>query len=219
MKDLDSNNSDSNKPDSNKQSSDSAMGISDEQLMLNYQQGDTAAFEQLYSKHKGPLYRYFVRQLSQKSLAEDLYQDTWGKVIKAAGNYQVTAKFTTWLYRIAHNLLIDHVRAVKPLDEAADMGDETMDNFDASINNEQAHGRPDEQLEDEQKAKLLKSCVASLPAVQKEAFLLNIELGLTAAAISDIADVTLEATKSRIRYAYQSIKQCVAAKWQGVTHD
>ncbi|WP_153913397.1 sigma-70 family RNA polymerase sigma factor [Shewanella sp. TC10] len=182
--------------------------------MLNYQQGDTAAFEQLYSKHKGPLYRYFVRQLSNHSLAEDLYQDTWGKVINAAGNYQVTAKFTTWLYRIAHNLLIDHVRAVKPLDKVEDMGDDGMDNFDANTNNEQSHNRPDEQLEDVQKAKLLKSCIANLPAVQKEAFLLNIELGLTAAAISDIADVTLEATKSRIRYAYQSIKQCVAIKWQ-----
>ncbi|MCL1067609.1 sigma-70 family RNA polymerase sigma factor [Shewanella olleyana] len=188
--------------------------MSDEQLMLNYQQGDTAAFEQLYSKHKGPLYRYFVRQLSNNSLAEDLYQDTWGKVINAAGNYQVTAKFTTWLYRIAHNLLIDHVRSVKPLDKVEELGDDGMDNFDANTNNEQAHSRPDEQLEDVQKAKLLKSCIANLPAVQKEAFLLNIELGLTAAAISDIADVTLEATKSRIRYAYQSIKQCVALKWQ-----
>ena len=191
-----------------------ADSVSDEQLMLNYQQGDTAAFEQLYSKHKSPLYRYFVRQLSNHSLAEDLYQDTWGKVINAAGNYQVTAKFTTWLYRIAHNLLIDHVRAVKPLDKVEDMGDDGMDNFDANTNNEQSHNRPDEQLEDVQKAKLLKSCIANLPAVQKEAFLLNIELGLTAAAISDIADVTLEATKSRIRYAYQSIKQCVAIKWQ-----
>ena len=196
-----------------------STSMSDEQLMLNYQQGDTSAFELLYSKHKGPLYRYFVRQLSNHSLAEDLYQDTWGKVINAAGNYQVTAKFTTWLYRIAHNLLIDHVRAVKPLDKVEDMGDEGMDNFDANITNEHAHGRPDEQLEDVQKAKLLKSCIANLPAVQKEAFLLNIELGLTAAAISDIADVTLEATKSRIRYAYQSIKQCVATKWQGVTHE
>ncbi|MEZ9537008.1 sigma-70 family RNA polymerase sigma factor [Shewanella sp. 10N.286.51.B8] len=187
--------------------------------MLNYQQGDSLAFEQLYSKHKGPLYRYFVRQINDKQLAEDLYQDTWGKVIKAASSYQVTAKFTTWVYRIAHNLLIDHVQAVKPLDKLAETAEEGMDSFDASTLDSSHRSSPDEQLLDSQKGQLLKTCISKLPQLQREAFLLNIELGLTATAISEIADVTLEATKSRIRYAYQSIKQCVALKWQGADHE
>lgn len=198
---------------------DKITALSDEQLMLNYQQGDSLAFEQLYSKHKGPLYRYFVRQINDKQLAEDLYQDTWGKVIKAASSYQVTAKFTTWIYRIAHNLLIDHVRAVKPLDKLAETAEEGMDSFDASTLDSSHRSRPDEQLLDSQKGQLLKTCISKLPQLQREAFLLNIELGLTATAISEIADVTLEATKSRIRYAYQSIKQCVALKWQGADHE
>jgi len=183
---------------------------SDEQLMLDYQAGDMNAFETLYRKHKGPLYRYFVRQLHQQQLAEDLYQDTWGKVITAAAQYQVTAKFTTWLYKIAHNLLIDHVRAVKPLDKVAPLGeDETMDSLEAY-----SQASPESQLQQQQQVDMMKQCIAKLPPVQKEAFLLNIEMGMTAAAISDIANVTLEATKSRIRYAYQSIKQCIANQWQ-----
>lgn len=183
---------------------------SDEQLMLDYQAGDMNAFETLYRKHKGPLYRYFVRQLHQQQLAEDLYQDTWGKVISAAAQYQVTAKFTTWLYKIAHNLLIDHVRAVKPLDKLAPLGeDETMDSLEAD-----SQASPESQLQQQQQVDMMKQCIAKLPPVQKEAFLLNIEMGMTAAAISDIANVTLEATKSRIRYAYQSIKQCIANQWQ-----
>lgn len=183
---------------------------SDEQLMLDYQAGDMNAFETLYRKHKGPLYRYFVRQLHQQQLAEDLYQDTWGKVITAAAQYQVTAKFTTWLYKIAHNLLIDHVRAVKPLDKLAPLGeDETMDSLEAD-----SQASPESQLQQQQQVDMMKQCIAKLPPVQKEAFLLNIEMGMTAAAISDIANVTLEATKSRIRYAYQSIKQCIANQWQ-----
>lgn len=183
---------------------------SDEQLMLDYQAGDMNAFETLYRKHKGPLYRYFVRQLHQQQLAEDLYQDTWGKVITAAAQYQVTAKFTTWLYKIAHNLLIDHVRAVKPLDKLAPLGeDETMDSLEADN-----QASPESQLQQQQQVDMMKQCIAKLPPVQKEAFLLNIEMGMTAAAISDIANVTLEATKSRIRYAYQSIKQCIANQWQ-----
>ncbi|MGP1718727.1 sigma-70 family RNA polymerase sigma factor [Shewanella frigidimarina] len=186
---------------------------SDEQLMLDYQAGDVRAFEALYLKHKGPLYRYFVRQLHDQQLAEDLYQDTWGKVINAAKQYQVTAKFTTWLYKIAHNLLIDHVRAVKPLDKVTPLDeDETMDSLQAD---DQAS--PEPQVEQQQQADMMKGCIAKLPAVQKEAFLLNIEMGMTAAMISDIANVTLEATKSRIRYAYQSIKQCIANQRQETT--
>ena len=189
---------------------DNGVSTTDEQLMLAYQAGDLSAFEQLYKKHKGPLYRYFVRQLRDNTLAEDLYQEVWGKVIKAVATYQVSAKFTTWLYKIAHNLIIDHIRAVRPLDDTQALGeDQTMDSFNAASDVE-----PDQQLQQQQQAKMLQGCIDLLPAVQKEAFLLNVELGLTAAAISDIAKVTLEATKSRIRYAYQSIKLCVSQKIQ-----
>jgi RNA polymerase sigma-70 factor (ECF subfamily) len=190
---------------------DLSISVTDEQLMLAYQAGNISAFEQLYKKHKGPLYRYFVRQLRDNTLAEDLYQEVWGKVIKAVESYQVSAKFTTWLYKIAHNLIIDHIRAVKPLDDTQALGeDQTMDSFNAVSDVE-----PEQQLQQLQQAKLLQGCIDLLPAVQKEAFLLNVELGLTAAVISDIANVTLEATKSRIRYAYQSIKLCVTQKTQG----
>ncbi|EGM69172.1 sigma-70 family RNA polymerase sigma factor [Shewanella sp. HN-41] len=187
----------------------------DEHLMQRYAKGDSQAFEQLYLKHKGALYRYFVRQLGDKQLAEDLYQETWGRVIRAAVNYEVSAKFSTWLYRIAHNLLIDHVRSVKPVDLVGhDEGDAGLDAFAGK-----EQDKPDVQWQAAQKGLLLKACIGLLPQVQKEAFILNIEMGFTAAVISDIAGVTLEATKSRIRYAYQSLKDCVNAKWQEAGHE
>lgn len=187
----------------------------DEHLMQRYAKGDSQAFEQLYLKHKGALYRYFVRQLGDKQLAEDLYQETWGRVIRAAVNYEASAKFNTWLYRIAHNLLIDHVRAVKPVDLVGhDEGDAGLDAFAGK-----EQDKPDVQWQEAQKGLLLKACIGLLPQVQKEAFILNIEMGFTAAVISDIAGVTLEATKSRIRYAYQSLKDCVNAKWQEAGHE
>lgn len=185
----------------------------DQRLMLSYAQGDSSAFESLYQKHKGGLYRYFVRQIGDPQLAEDLYQETWGRVIRAASNYQSSAKFTTWLYRIAHNLLIDHVRAVKPVDLFSDKftEEQELDNFlpcdDSS---------PDSVIEDNIKASLLKHCIALLPTVQKEAFLLNMEGGFAAGAIAEIVGVTLEATKSRIRYANKGLKTCVMNKWQEV---
>jgi len=114
------------------------------------------------------------------------------------------------LYKIAHNLLIDHVRVVKPLDKISPLADEQdMDSLESDTLK-----APELQLQQDQQHDMMKACIAKLPAVQKEAFLLNIEMGMTAAMISDIANVTLEATKSRIRYAYQSIKQCIANQLQ-----
>ncbi|ABZ75815.1 RNA polymerase, sigma-24 subunit, ECF subfamily [Shewanella halifaxensis HAW-EB4] len=188
----------------------------DQALMLQYAAGSARAFELLYRKHKGPLYRYFVRQIYDQQLAEDLYQETWSRVIKAASSYETSAKFTTWLYRIAHNLIIDHVRAVKPVNNFSEVFEPEQD-AEAQLSNDDFN--PEEQMLDKQKSTLLKGCVANLPQVQKEAFLLNIEMGFTAAIIADIAGVTLEATKSRIRYAYKGLKDCVDLKWQGAEHD
>ncbi|MGL4613983.1 MAG: sigma-70 family RNA polymerase sigma factor, partial [Shewanella sp.] len=79
--------------------------------------------------------------------------------------------------------------------------------------------QPDVQWQVLQQSRLLKHCINMLPQVQKEAFILNIEMGFTAVVISDIAGVTLEATKSRIRYAYHSLKACVSSKWQETCDD
>ena len=69
---------------------------SDEQLMLAYARGDHGSFDVLYHRHKGGLYRYVLRQVSNTELAEDLYQECWGRIIKAADSYSADAKWTTW---------------------------------------------------------------------------------------------------------------------------
>lgn len=188
----------------------------DQQLMFRYAQGDVSAFESLYQKHKGGLYRYFVRQIGDLQLAEDLYQETWGRVIKAAARYESNAKFTTWLYRIAHNLLIDHIRAVKPVDLFCEVFSEEQDTDSFLPNNTES---PDTKLIEGANAKLLKHCISLLPSVQKEALLLNMEGGFTAGAIAEVVGSTLEAAKIRIRYANQSLKACVMNKWQEVENE
>src|SRR5262245_38611356 len=83
---------------------------SDEELMLLYRDGDAGAFDALYARHKGGLYRYVLRQCRSTALAEELIQDVWMNLIRARAAYTVQAKFTTYLYRLAHNRLIDHYR-------------------------------------------------------------------------------------------------------------
>lgn len=172
----------------------------DESLMLKYAQGDNAAFELLYARHKDSLYRYFLRQCHDAGLAQDLFQELWGRVIKAASNYKDSAKFTTWIYRIGHNLLVDQYRALKPVDVEEDMSQYGNDD------------NPAKETLRLQQADHLKYCMNKLPQVQLEAFLLKEESGLSAPAIADVVGASMEACKSRLRYAYERLRECLALK-------
>ena len=81
--------------------------------MLKYQQGDSAAFEELYSRHKNPLYAYLYRSHVDLSVIEEIAQETWIAVINAAEKYRASAKFKTYLYAIAHRKLVDFWRRSK----------------------------------------------------------------------------------------------------------
>ena len=82
----------------------------DVSLMLRYREGDLEAFETLYRRHQDSLYRYLLRLSVNRDVAEDVFQDVWTRVIAHRERYAATAKFTTWLYRIAHNCCVDHWR-------------------------------------------------------------------------------------------------------------
>ena len=90
--------------------------MSDEKLMQRYAKGDAKAFDQLYARHRAPLYRYFIRQVNDPATANDLYQGAWEKIIKARNKYRPASPFKVWMYRVAHNHLIDHYRRIRPID-------------------------------------------------------------------------------------------------------
>ena len=82
----------------------------DAALMLRYRDGDARAFEILYERHKGPLYRYLQRMCGRREVADDLFQEVWSKVIASRSRYEARAQFNTFLFRIAHNCAIDYFR-------------------------------------------------------------------------------------------------------------
>ena len=172
--------------------------ISDENLMLSYCNGDADAFELLYQRHKGPLYRFILRQSGQE-FVEELFQDIWLKVINSRMNYQVKATFKTWLYHIARNRIIDHYRrqSLRPVDN-------NSDKLSAMSVAEQV--QPEKQLEANNQHELLMCAVAELPRDQKEAFLLKEEAGLDIEQIADTTGISYEAAKSRLRYALKKLR-------------
>lgn len=178
---------------------------SDASLMQSYRGGNAAAFDQLYERHRLAVFNYLYRHLGQAALAEDIFQDVWLRVIRAADQWQANSSFTAWLFRIAHNRLVDHWRSQRN---------------DASLPNDelQADGfQADEVVADRQSSvehsTLLADCLARLQQLlarlkpdQRDVFVLQQEAGLTLEQIAQVTAVGRETVKSRLRYALQKLR-------------
>lgn len=172
--------------------------------MLAYRDGEAAAFEALYARHRGRLFRYLLHQCGRREQADEMFQEIWMSVIRARSGYEVSAKFTTWLYRIAHNRLIDGFRARGRLAEfEVDAGDAEGDLPDCPA---PANAQPERLLERAQLAGRLLAAIEALPAAQREAFLLATEGGLTVEEIANATGTGFETAKSRLRYAYSRLR-------------
>lgn len=174
----------------------------DATLMLRYRKGDVRAFEMLYQRHKGALYRYLQRLCRSQEVANDLFQEVWSKVIASRERYEARAKFTTFLFHIAHNCAIDHFRrAGRPLEQGAQDVD--------ALANELAgpsHETPDSALAESQLRADFKRALDELPAEQRDVFLLYEETGLGLEDIGRVTGVAMETAKSRLRYALGKLR-------------
>ena len=172
--------------------------VSDEQLMQQYAAGNTAAFETLYQRHRGPVYRYLVRQSVDAATANDLYQGVWEKIINARHRYRPDAKFTTWLYRIAHNHMVDHFRRQKPTVPEEQLN--ILEFGDAETG---------ELIDQEQRHDQLMQAIQTLPGDQRDTLMLKLEGGLSLEEIGFVTGVNRETVKSRLRYASNNLKLIV----------
>ena len=176
------------------------MEAGDEQLMLAYREGDAGAFEELYRRHKGGLFRFVLRSVRERALAEELYQEIWMRAIEARARYEVQAKFSTWLYTIAHNRLVDHWRK-KGLQVVAL---ETEREFPANPGFE-----PQGILAAKQGLERFARALEQLPPAQREAFLLHHEAEMSVAEIARATGSNEDAAKSRLRYATAKLKEAL----------
>lgn len=178
----------------------------DTALMVRYRRGEVAAFEVLYRRHKGPVYRYFLRQGIGAETSAELVQEVWMKIIRAKDRYEPAAHFTTYLYRLAHNCLVDHSRrSGNRLAQMTAGTDSNVDELPATASaNPEAHAIRDESIAH------FRAALANLPAEQREAFVLKQEAGLSLADVAAVTGVSAETAKSRLRYAFGRLRQQLA---------
>lgn len=193
--------------------SDPAM--TDEVLMLAYRDGDARAFDALYTRYKGSLYRYLLRQCSGAAVAEELFQDIWFNLIRARERYEPRAKFATYLFSLAHNRLIDHYRKSSrsvPISYDDDPDDAPLVERVGGDHRDDPAWR----AEIGEQSRQLQALIQELPEAQREAFLMREEADLSLEEIAAATGVNAETAKSRLRYAVNKLKQGMTGRRKSV---
>ncbi|HXS27093.1 MAG TPA: sigma-70 family RNA polymerase sigma factor [Steroidobacteraceae bacterium] len=178
----------------------------DEELLRRFAGGEAHAFEQLYRRHELKVFRYLLRNLQNRALAEDALQETWFAVARDAARYQPRgARFTTWLFTIAHHRMIDALRAARATvewDTAEEGSSRVVDVRDGTAVAEPYAAT----VATEQLGALLRA-LATLPEEQRQAFLLQQEAELSVEEIASVCGCAFEAAKSRLRYARSRLRE------------
>lgn len=177
----------------------------DATLFHAYQRGDVAAFEQLYTRHRKPLFAFLLRHSRQPHAeVEELFQEIWLKVIANAQQFDFRQSFKPWLYRIARNSMVDRWRHLqsRPLLHTSE-----QDYLGASSN---GLWRPDRQTESSELARHWQHALAQLPVTQREVLLLKLEADLSIQEIAAVTGSEFEACKSRLRYAIGKMRELLS---------
>ena len=166
---------------------------SDDMLFHAFARGDAYAFDQLYGRYRQSLFGYLMKNCRDESTASEMFQDVWLRVIASVTRYQERGKFRAWLFRLAHNRLVDYYRQVAKQD------------FEELSDIAATEPGVEEQVSRIQRESYMQGVISNLPLEQRSAFLLREEAGLSLREIARIQEINLETAKSRLRYAYQKL--------------
>ena len=187
-----------------------AKRLSDQELIQQFLSGNKEGIEKLINRHKNKVYTYIVLVVKNQQLAEDIFQDTFIKVIRSLidGKYKDNGRFVSWVIRIAHNLIIDHFRKEKQINTLSN------DDYEADIFNSKKLS--DQNIEDvmikEQITNDVRQLIDELPEEQKQVILLRHYGGMSFKEIADQTDVSINTALGRMRYALINLRKLIVRK-------
>ena len=181
-----------------------------EDSLVRLRKGDPDALAAIISRYQHRLYRYLLRLVREPAVADDLFQQTWLRVIEKIGHYDARRSFEGWLFAVAHNLAVDswRVKGSENLDEPSDFGHLGEERL--------ASGQPDalERLLDFERGAILAACMHELPAIHREVLTLRFEEDMKLEEIAEVVDIPLSTVKSRLRRALEGLRSAMAARNQ-----
>lgn len=179
----------------------------DLELLTRYRGGDVQAMDLLVDRHAGAVYAFVRRFLGDPTVAEDMTQEVWLRVLRRSGSFNGRARFTTWLFTVTRNTCIDHLRRKRrrsPAVPASERGEPFQ------LDDLQDPGPPIvERVARQELSELVERAVAELPEAQREVFLLREQTELTFREIADALELPRDTVKSRMRYALGHIRRFV----------
>lgn len=193
----------------------SEMWSGDEEI-TRLRRGDPDALSAMIGRYQHRLFRYLLHLSRDRSTAEDLFQQTWLRVMEKIDRYDVGRRFDIWLFSVARNLTIDHFRAQRSmdsLDEPSQSGSSLGDRLPASGRN--ALGN----LLDSERSVLLAECMLQLAAIHREVLTLRFEEELKLEEIADVVGIPISTVKSRLSRALEGLRQRVESRMEEGKYD
>ena len=188
---------------------------SDYELVKQFVNGNNSCIEQLINRYRTKVYTYILLIVKNQHLAEDLFQDTFIKVIKSLldGKYKENGKFLSWVIRIAHNLIIDYYRKNRQLNAIS------KDDFQIDIFNSRRFSgiNIEDRLISDQITEDIKNLVDELPQDQKEVIILRHYCGLSFKEIAEHTNVSINTALGRMRYALINLRKLIKEKKLSLT--
>ena len=181
--------------------------LNDQELVQAYIKGDQSAIESLITRHRSKVYTYIVLTIKNQQLAEDLFQETFIKVIQSlrGGKYKDNGRFLSWVIRIAHNLIIDHFRKEKQMN--------SVSNDDTEVDLFNSRKFSDKNIEEiivsSQIRSELRTLINELPSDQREVVLLRHYGELSFKEIADQTGVSINTALGRMRYALINLRKMI----------
>ena len=180
----------------------------DAQLMLRVRQGDDTSFGMLLERHRGPVVHFLYRMVQNQAVSEELAQEVFLRVYRSRETYEPTAKFTTWLFRIATHVALNSIRDRKKEKGHESLDEEMLDGLERQVADRQP--TVEQQMVHEVKRREVRQAIEALPAKQRAAVLMHKYEGLDYAQIAKVLSCSESAIKSLLFRAYETLRDRLA---------
>jgi RNA polymerase sigma-70 factor, ECF subfamily len=188
--------------------------------VVRLRRGDLNALSELITRYQNRLYRYLLHLVRQPAEAEDLFQQTWLRVVEKIRSFDASRNFDAWLFTLARNLAIDHLRRIRPQSLDEPLGEPLVDSWHSETVADRISSKDrtplDHALADERRTEISEA-MAALPMTYREVLTLRFEDGMKIEEIAQVTRVPLSTAKSRLRRSLEQLRYTLEARYPGGT--